>query len=331
VSGIVESPVAGSAVQRRFNLNPTFTTLLILLPFTCVCLLLHRLVLAALFPVAGLVLLALARPAQRRRPDALFVGSALVGSVLLLFVILPILNLFLTTGGSSIAAMARDKSVDAALEVTLGAGLISTILALAAGVPLGYVLAREQFPGKSIVEGIIDMPVAVPQTIAGIALLFIFGRGGVLGAPLYTHFGMQLSDTLWGIVAALLFVSTPFVVNLSRDGFMSVDPRMEYVARSLGASPVGACLRVTLPLTWRPLLSAAIMAWARATSEFGSIIVIAYYPKSINTLMFEWYNFFGYAHAKPLAALLLLIVLGIFITLRTVAATRRTVHARNRT
>jgi len=331
VSRIVESSAAGSTVQKRLNLNPTFTTLLILLPFTCVCILLRRFVLAALFSVVGFVLLALARPAQRRRPDALFVVFALVGSVLLLFLLFPILNLILTTDGSSIVAMAHDKSVDSALEITLGAGMISTIVALTAGVPLGYVLARQQFPGKSIVEGIIDMPVAVPQTIAGIALLFIFGRGGVLGAPLHTYFGIQLSDTLWGIVAAMLFVSIPFVVNLSRDGFMNVDPRMEYVARSLGASPIGACLRVTLPLAWRSLLSAAIMAWARATSEFGSIIVIAYYPKSINTLMFEWYNFFGYAHAKPLAALLLLIVLAIFITLRTVAGTRRTVHTRNQT
>ena len=327
----VESPIDRSAGHRRFNLNQTFTTLLILLPFTCVCFLLRRFVLAALFPVVGFLLLVLARPARRHRPDALLVAFALVGFVLLLFLLLPILNLLLTTDGSRILAVVRDKSVDAALGVTLGAAMISTIVALAAGVPLGYVLARERFPGKAIVEGIIDMPVAVPQTIAGIALLFIFGRGGVLGAPLYTHFGAQLSDTLWGIVVAMLFVSTPFVVNLSRDGFMSVDPRMEYVARSLGASPVGACLRVTLPLTWRSLLSAAIMAWARATSEFGSIIVIAYYPKSINTLMFEWYNFFGYAHAKPLAALVLLIVLAIFITLRTVAGARRTVHTRNQT
>jgi molybdate/tungstate transport system permease protein len=331
VSGIVESPVAGSAVQNRLKLNSTFTTLLLLLPFTLVCLLLGRFVLAALLPLVGFLLLALARPARRRRPDAVFVVSAAIGAVLLLYLLFPILNLLLTTDGASIVRIARDKSVDTALGVTLGAAMISTIVALAAGVPLGYVLAREQFPGKPIVEGIIDMPVAVPQTIAGIALLFIFGRGGVLGAPLHTYFGIQLSDTLWGIVAAMLFVSIPFVVNLSRDGFTSVDPRMEYVARSLGASPIGAFLRVTLPLTWRSLLSAAIMAWARATSEFGSIIVIAYYPKSINTLMFEWYNFFGYTHAKPLAALLLLIVLAIFITLRTVAGTRRTVHTRIQT
>lgn len=326
MNGNAEGPVTGSTVRERLDLNSMFTTLLVLLPFFCVCLLLRMFLLAAVFPVVGFALLVLARPMHRRRPDAAFVAFAAAGSLLVLFLILPILNLLLTTDPSRIVAMARDKEVDAAIGITLSTAMIATMLALAAGVPLGYVLAREQFPGKPIVEGIIDMPVVVPHTIAGIALLFIFGRGGVLGAPIHTYFGILLTDTFWGIVLAMLFVSIPFVVNLSRDGFMSVDPRMEYVARSLGASPISAFLRVTIPLTWRSLLSGAIMAWARAISEFGSIAVIAYYPKTINTLLFEWYNFFGYTYTKPLAALLLIVALAIFIILRTVARTKRTVH-----
>ncbi len=318
--------IAEVSIKNRLDLNSTFTTLLVLLPFFCVCLLLRMFLLASLFPIAGLALLLIVRPTHRRSPDAAFVAFAAAGCLLVLFLILPILNLLLTTDASKIVAMAQDKSVDAALAITLSTAMIATVLALAAGVPLGYVLAREQFPGKSVVEGIIDMPVVVPHTIAGIALLFIFGRSGVLGAPIHTRLGIVLSDSYWGIVVAMLFVCIPFVVNLSRDGFMTVDPRMENVARSLGASPISAFLRVTIPLTWRPLLSGAIMAWARAISEFGSIAVIAYYPKTINTLLFEWYNFFGYTYTKPLAALLLIVALVIFIILRTVARTRRTVH-----
>ena len=184
---------------------------------------------------------------------------------------------------------------------------------------VGYVLAREQFAGKAIVEGIIDMQVVIPHTIAGIALLFIFGRAGVVGAPVKSVFGVIFNDSWWGIVLAMLFVGLPFIVNHCRDGFLSVDPRMESVARSLGASRLGAFRLVTLPLAWRALLSGAILTWARAISEFGSVAVIAYYPKTINTLLFEWYNFFGYTYTKPLAALLLLVALTIFVTLRAVA------------
>jgi molybdate/tungstate transport system permease protein len=177
-----------------------------------------------------------------------------------------------------------------------------------------------------VVEGIIDMPVVIPHTIAGIALIFIFGRAGIVGGPLNQNFNILLTDSYWGIVLAMLFVSMPFIVNQSRDGFMKVDPRMENVARSLGASRLGAFFRVTIPLTWRALLSGAIMTWARAISEFGSVAVIAYYPRSINTLLFEWYNFFGYTYTKPLAALLLLVALAIFIGLRTVAKLKRSEH-----
>jgi molybdate/tungstate transport system permease protein len=165
--------------------------------------------------------------------------------------------------------------------------------------------------------------VVIPHTIAGIALLFIFGRGGILGAPLKAHFNVLLSDSYWGIVLAMLFVGVPFVVNHCRDGFLKVDPRMEYVARSLGASWLQAFFHVTIPLTKRALLSGAIMTWARAISEFGSVAIIAYYPKTINTLLFEWYNFFGYTYTKPLSTLLLLVALAIFVSLRAVATLKR--------
>ena len=158
----VDSQVAASAVQRRLNLNPAFTTILILLPFTVVCIFLHRFVLAALFPMVGLVLLVLARPAQRRRPDALLVVSALAGCVLLLFLLFPILNLLLTTDGGSMIAMARDRSVDLAIDHAQRRADFDDRCSRNRA-PLGYVLARVRFPGKAIVEGIIDMPSPSPK------------------------------------------------------------------------------------------------------------------------------------------------------------------------
>ena len=257
-------------------------------------------------------------PRRRRREVPLVVFGAL-GALLLLFILLPIANLLLTTEPAKVLAIAREAQVQEALVFTLGAALIATAASLALGVPLGYVLARERFRGKAVVEGIVDMPVVIPHTIAGIALLFVFGRAGLVGAPLADAFGVVFTDSFWGIVVAMSFVGMPFVVNHARDGFADVDPRLEHVARSLGASYLGAFVRVTLPLTWRALLSGAILTWARAISEFGSIAVIAYYPKTVNTLLFEWYNFFGYEYTKPLAALLLVLALGIFVALRAIA------------
>jgi molybdate/tungstate transport system permease protein len=261
----------------------------------------------------------MARP-PRDRPLIVF---SVLGALLLLFIVIPIAGLLATADPARVLTAAGDREVRDALATTLGAALVATGVALLLGAPLGYVLARERFFGKAVVEGIVDMPVVIPHTIAGIALLFVFGRSGLVGEPIGRAFGVAFTDSFWGVVVAMLFVGMPFVVNHARAAFLEVDPRLEYVARSLGASYLGAIARVTLPLTWRALLSGAILTWARAISEFGSIAVIAYYPKTINTLLFEWYNFHGYPYAQPLAALLLLIALALFVVLRAVARPKR--------
>ncbi len=296
--------------------------LLIFIPFVVVFLLIGRYLIAGVV-LAVTILWAVKDRKAERLPLAPLAVFFLSGGLLIFFIILPILNLLFTTELSRVVSTALDPAVQSALFITLSAALIATCVSLLFGIPLGYVLAREQFAGKSVVEGIVDMPVVIPHTIAGIALLFIFGRGGILGAPLKTHFNILLSDTYWGIVLAMLFVGLPFIVNHCRDGFLKVDPRMEYVARSLGASWLGAFFHVSIPLTRRALLSGAIMTWARAISEFGSVAIIAYYPKTINTLLFEWYNFFGYTYTKPLSTLLLLVALAIFVSLRAVATLKR--------
>jgi molybdate/tungstate transport system permease protein len=296
--------------------------LLIFIPFVVVFLLIGRYLIAVVV-LAITLLWAVKDRKSKRLPLAPLAIFSVAGGLLIFFIILPILNLLFTTEPSRVVSTALDPAVQSALVITLSAALVATLISLLFGIPLGYVLAREQFVGKSAVEGIVDMPVVIPHTIVGISLLFIFGRGGILGGPLKTHFNVLLSDNYWGIVLAMLFVGLPFVVNHCRDGFLKVDPRMEHVARSLGASWLQAFFHVTIPLTRRDLLSGAIMTWARAISEFGSVAIIAYYPKTINTLLFEWYNFFGYTYTKPLSALLLLVALAIFISLRAVASVKR--------
>jgi len=320
-----EGAPEGQGISLPAGVSPVsgLTWLLVFVPFVAVFLLIGRYTMAGVVALVAVSSAMQARRWRRRKNDGPLIGFSIFGALLILFIVLPILNLLFTTAPARILATARDQTVEAALLITVSSAGVATLVSLAFGIPLGYVLARERFAGKAMVEAIVDMPVVIPHTIAGIALLFIFGRAGILGAPLKAHFNVLLSDSYWGIVLAMLFVGLPFVVNHCRDGFLKVDPRMEYVARSLGATWLEAFFRVTIPLTWRALLSGAIMTWARAISEFGSVAIIAYYPKTINTLLFEWYNFFGYTYTKPLATLLLLIALAIFVSLRAVAALER--------
>ena len=139
---------------------------------------------------------------------------ALLGCVLVLFIVLPLFNLVFTSDVARMLVLARDPSVQAALWVSLSAAFMATLIAMSFGVPLGYVLAREEFAGKAIVEGIVDVPVVIPHTIAGIALLFIFGRAGIVGAAAKNAFGVRLTDSYWGIVMAMLFVAAPFAGQL---------------------------------------------------------------------------------------------------------------------
>jgi molybdate/tungstate transport system permease protein len=309
------------ASSRGARFAPALPWLLVFTPFVAVLLLLHQ-YLAANLGITAAVIWTVRKRAPKTWGNATLAVFSLAGGLLVFFIILPILNLLLTTEPARVVSTALDPEVQSALFITLSTAFIATLISLLLGVPLAYVLAREQFAGKALVEGVVDMPVVIPHTIAGIALLFIFGREGILGGPMKTHLNVTLSDSYWGIVLAMCFVGMPFVVNQCRDGFLKVDPRMEYVARSLGASYPGAFFRVTIPLMWRALLSSAIMTWARAISEFGSIAIIAYYPKTINTLLFEWYKFFGYTYTKPLASLLLLVALAVFVSLRAVSVKR---------
>ncbi len=163
--------------------------LLVFIPFVVVFLLIGRYLIAGVVLVVTL-LWAVKDRKSKRLPLAPLAVFSVLGGLLIFFIILPILNLLFTTEPARVVTTALDPAVQSALVITLSAALIATLISLLFGIPLGYVLAREQFTGKSAVEGIVDMPVVIPHTIVGISLLFIFGRGGILGAPLKTHFNV---------------------------------------------------------------------------------------------------------------------------------------------
>jgi molybdate/tungstate transport system permease protein len=247
---------------------------------------------------------------------------AVPGVAAVVFLLLPLVNIFAAADPSKLIAVLGDATVIKALTVSLEAAIWATAFALLLGVPFAYFMARKNFPGRAMLEGVIDLPIVVPDIVAGIALLTVFGRMGLVGSGL-SGLGMQIADAFPGIVLAMFFVSAPFTINHALEAFRKVDPKLESVARTLGSSRVGAFLRITLPLSWRGLISGAIMTWARAVSQFGAVVVIAYYPKVTTVLIYERYSTFGLQAALPVAVLLTVICLSFFIILRAAVNVRR--------
>ncbi len=215
---------------------------------------------------------------------------------------------------SSFVETVLNPSVWSVIALTYFAALVSTAIAIVFGVPLAYILARYDFPAKRVIESFVDIPAVIPHTVAGIALLSVLGSSGIIGrfSP------VRFVDAFPGIVAAMLFVSFPIFLNNAREGFSKVDRRLESVARTLGASHFRAFLTVTLPLSARSIAAGAIVAWARAVSEFGAIVVIAYYPLVASTLIYDRYLSEGLNAAEPVAVLLILLTMAIFAVIRFV-------------
>jgi len=243
---------------------------------------------------------------------------AVVGAVLITFIALPLVATVVYEGPGDLVTALEDPEVRSAITVSFGAALLATALSLVFGIPLAYIMARKQFPGKGVLQGIIDVPIVVPHTVAGIALLVVFGRMGMFSDEM-SALDLKFEDHLLGIIAAMMFVSASFVVNAVREGFEAVDPRLEHVARSLGASGSQAFMTVTLPLSGSAVLTGAVMAWARAVSEFGAVYIIASFPKIAPTLMYERNLHSGLSESMPVAALLVVLCVGIFVTFRTVS------------
>ncbi|HZD89366.1 MAG TPA: ABC transporter permease [Pseudolabrys sp.] len=266
------------------------------------------------------------RRAAPSHPRGLFLLCWFLGSVLLAFVIVPLVVLASTQTGASLAKIAAMADVRSAIELSLEGAFFSATFAALIGVPLAYALARSDFPGKGVLAAIIDLPLAVPHTVAGIALLMVFGRRGVLGAPIDQYTGLQFWGTVAGIVVAMMFVSAPYTVNAARIGFEAVDPRLEKIARTLGMDPWRTFWRITLPLARRGIMTGVTLTYARSISEFGAVVILVYYPMTAPVKIYELFLRFGLNEAAGAAVLMLIIALALFVILRTLAHGRSAIR-----
>ncbi|MFI5235589.1 MAG: ABC transporter permease [Gemmatimonadales bacterium] len=247
---------------------------------------------------------------------------ALLGATLVLFIVGPLARLLLAATPADLAAAASDRELIGAILLTIFTATLATAIGLLTGLPLAWALARLRFPGRRIVQGLVDLPVVIPHPVAGIALLLFLGRQSFLGRPL-AALGLEFVSHVPGIVAAMLFVSVPILVSGAREAFSTVDPRLERVARSLGDPPWRAFRHVTLPLAGRGIAAAAILAWARAVSEFGAIVILTYNPKVASVLIFDRFTAYGLTAAIPAALALLLLALLVFVLVRLVQPRER--------
>jgi molybdate/tungstate transport system permease protein len=230
-----------------------------------------------------------------------------------------LLALAATQTGTSLAHIARMADVRRAIALSVEASLITVAIAAVAGVALAYGLAQGRWPGRGVVGAIVDLPIAVPHTVSGIALLIVLGRDGLLGAPADALFGVKFWGTIAGIVAAMLFVSVPYAINAARIGFEAVDSRLQQVARTLGLGPWRTFFRITLPLARREIAIGLTLTFARSISEFGAVVIIAYYPMTAPVEIYDLFLRFGLNEAAGMSVLLLFVALGLFVVFRFLA------------
>jgi molybdate/tungstate transport system permease protein len=245
-----------------------------------------------------------------------------LASLLLLYILAPIIALYIATPLGEYSKLTRDpliwREVTSALRVTLAASLIAVVFLAVLGVPLAYVLARGSFPGKSIIEAVVDIPLALPHTVAGIMLLEAYGSQSPMG-ELLERLGITIKDHLAGIVLVMMFVSAPLLVDTVKVGIQSIPGSLEEAAITLGVPRFRVFAGIILPLAWRSILAGAILAWARGLSEVGALLVVAYYPKTVNILILEYLSLYGLRLSAALAGLYAAITLAAFTALRMVA------------
>lgn len=160
-----------------------------------------------------------------------------------------------------------------AIRLSLITATISTILCMIVAIPTGYSLARSDFPGKSIVITVINLPLALPPLVAGVGLLLFFGQ--TIVGDFLKSIGLKFVFTPLGIVMAQFLINVPFAIRIMRSTFTSINPRYEHVAKTLGCTQSRAFWKVTLPMSKNGLLASSAISWAKGMGEFGAVLMLA--------------------------------------------------------
>ncbi|MEU1038115.1 ABC transporter permease [Streptomyces sp. NPDC005551] len=245
-----------------------------------------------------------------RAPLALLL-PALVG---LTFLLLPLVALLVRAPWRSLPDQLTSPEVWQALQLSLISATAATAVSLLLGVPLAWLLARTDFPGRGFVRALVTLPLVLPPVVGGVALLLALGRNGVVGQWLDSAFGITLPFTTAGVVVAETFVAMPFLVISVEGTLRAADPRYEEAAATLGASRFTAFRRVTLPLIAPGIAAGSVLAWARALGEFGATITFAgNFPGRTQTMPLAVYLALQNEPAAAIALSLVLLAVSIAV------------------
>jgi molybdate transport system permease protein len=198
-----------------------------------------------------------------------------LAAICLGFLVVPLVGLLWRVPWSALSDLLTGEVVTDALRLSILSSVSATAISLLVGVPLAWILARVEFPGRSLVRGVVTLPLVVPPVVGGAALLFALGRRGLIGEPLFEVTGLVLPFSTWGVIVATTFVAMPFTVIIVEGALRNMEARFEDAASTLGARRWTVLRRVTLPMIGPSLLSGLVLTWARALGEFGATITFA--------------------------------------------------------
>ncbi len=246
---------------------------------------------------------------EKTRRTIAQVGAAVLVASVTLYLALPVVALFFKTTPELFLSSLTTPDVISALVLSLFTSTVSLGVVILFGTPFAYIHCQNEYPGKVIVDTLIDLPLVLPPAVAGLALLVLWGRVGILGQYL-SLFGISIAFTTLAVIMAQIFVASPFYVRQAKSLFEQLDPAYEQTARTLGASPLRIFALITLPLTASGLVSGAVMTFGRALGEFGATIMFAgNVPGVTQTMPLAVYmNMAGDYHAGITIAILLVII-----------------------
>ncbi|MET8759070.1 molybdate ABC transporter permease subunit [Lentzea sp. NPDC004782] len=253
---------------------------------------------------------------MRSRLPVVLVLPAVVG---LAFLLVPLAGLLVKTPWETLPAQLFSEEVGQALRLSLVCASLATVVCLVLGVPLAWLLARGDLPGRGLLRALVTVPLVLPPVVGGVALLLVLGRRGVAGQYLDQWFGISLPFTTAGVVLAEAFVAMPFLVISVEGALRAADPRYEEAAATLGASRWLTFRRVTLPSVMPGVVAGTVLCWARALGEFGATITFAgNFPGRTTTMPLAVYLAL---ESDPDAAIVLSVVL-LFVSVAVLAGLR---------